>query len=158
MGGHRDERRSYAVGMAKVSRRGSLARGRAWPVATADVKDALGDLFDAVSLVWYDRAEPQDDVAWVNWHSEASRHPRAFAADENSATVWLVPSSTDEAGDVGELLRAQVLPQVAEWLRYADGQDEAWQALNHSKSWSIRGGELTIRAHDQSPKPLKDSQ
>ena len=138
--------------MPMASRRNSLARGRAWPVTTPDLRDALGDLLDAVSLVWYDTTNSGDDSVWVSWKSEASRHPRAFAADENSAAIWLTPANADEAETVGDLLRGQVLPQIVEWLTNAFDQDEDWQARDHAKYWTVRGGELTTRTHDQSPR------
>ncbi len=143
--------------MAKVSRRNSLARGRAWPVTTLDVRAGLVDLFDAVSLIWHDTEKPLDDVIWVNWSSESSRHPQSFAADENSVTVWICATRSDVANVVGDTLRSRVFPELAEWVRAAFEADESWQALDHSKTWSGLEGETTTRTHDQSPKRLKRS-
>jgi hypothetical protein len=138
-----------------VSRRNSLARGRAWPVTTGDIRNALGDLFDAVSLIWYDSDHLRDDPVWAHWKTEASRHPSAFAADRNTITVWLTPTSAGEAGAIGGVMRDQILPQLVEWLEYSFDQDVSWQARNHSKRWTVRNGQVTTETHDQSPKRIK---
>ncbi len=135
--------------MAKVSRRNSLPRGLRWPIATNDLRRGLGDLYDDVSVVWFDQPDADDQVS-VNWKSEEHRWPRAFAPDENSATVWVRPTTTDQVDVVGDALRGVVLPELADWLSEAFAASEQWQALDHSKRWTVRSCTVDSTTHDES--------
>ena len=57
----------------------------------------------------------------------------------------------DDAGEVVDrLFREQILSDIAEWFAFADEQDEAWQALEHTKSWAIKAGEIEVTSWDES--------
>ena len=137
--------------MPGVTRRKSLDRGWAWPLTTADVRDGLGDLFDAVSLRWEDFNKRSDYVAWVTWMPELSR----YDPDQNSATIRLTPVRSDETDVIGDFLRAQILPELADWLQDAFEHEDSWQALIHSKHWTVEDGRVVSKSHDASPSRSK---
>jgi hypothetical protein len=116
-----------------------------------DLRAGLGDLHDAVDVVWYDISS-DPDALWVYWQAEdfRQRAERLHRSIDNSAAIWIVPAHVDAVDETGELLRDQVLPEVSEWLSLAFSQSDAWQALSHSKRWAIRDGGVTSRTHDES--------
>ena len=132
--------------MALTSRRASLLRGRKWPLSTLDLREGLGDLFDAVSIVWHDT--PADPYAlWVSWNGEASRAPT-----ETSVAVWITGADAAVAESTGAILRTEVLPELVTWLTAAFDEGDSWQALNHAKWWTVGVDRVTSREHDESPR------
>lgn len=117
---------------------------------TNEVREALGDIFDDVSLVWYDSTNAEDIIS-VHWNSEESRSGN-FYADENSVAIWFCPVNAADKSEANELLCEQILPDCAEWIAAASAQDEAWQGLNHSLAWGMKDGKPIRKTHDQSPK------
>jgi hypothetical protein len=142
--------------MVGPSRRTSLPRGRSWPVATADVRNALGDLFDSATVVWFEPTSPTDDLLWVRWTPETPRRPST--ANENTVAVWIAPANKSDAEAIGDALRDEALPQLAQWILDAFERDDSWQALSHSRRWKLRDGVMVADSHDESPKRLKQRQ
>jgi hypothetical protein len=120
---------------------------RAWPLSTNDLRLALGDVFDDVTLVWHDSEFASPTVS-ARWAPDWERRSRSHFSDDTSIAIWIYGVADKVAAETGQTLRQVVLAELAQWVQQADRADEEWQGRGHSKDWLVENGNVTTRVHD----------
>ncbi|BDH03665.1 hypothetical protein [Streptomyces seoulensis] len=127
-----------------------LPRDRAWPLTTTDVSAHLGPLMSRITeLRFLTGLDSGTIVLGAAWVAPLSRnHGRGMHPDSVGFRVDVHPVAAGERAAVRDVLRAQALPRLHEWIAEESAATETWRLTPHERLWHLTDGRLT---HEDDP-------
>ncbi|GAA3001206.1 hypothetical protein JCM13580A_17040 [Streptomyces drozdowiczii] len=122
-----------------------LPRHLAWPLTTTDISECLGPRMTRVrDLMFLSGHDSGPLVLGVTWLAPSRRnYGRGVHPDLVGFHIDVHPVAATERSATRAVLRAQVLPQLREWVMRAITADETWQLTDHAYYWRMSDGRCT---------------
>ncbi|WP_329029188.1 hypothetical protein [Streptomyces sp. NBC_01423] len=122
-----------------------LPRHLAWPLTSTDISECLGPRMTRVKdLAFLSGHDSGTIVLGVTWLApNPQNYGRGVHPDMVGLHIGVHPVDATERAATRAVLRAQVLPQLREWVTRAIAADETWQLTDHEYYWRMADGRCT---------------